>query len=118
MSRLGSRARAQGASVTAMGARAMECEERHLPACGLLYNPDVPTLLRIGPYRFFVYSADRDEPPHVHVEREGNVGKFWLDPVRLESSGGFSRNELRRIGEHVARNQEELLRGWHEFFGG
>jgi hypothetical protein len=28
----------------------------------------MPTVLRSGPYRFFFYSADRGEPPHVHVE--------------------------------------------------
>jgi len=77
----------------------------------------VPTLLRVGPYRFFIYSGDRDELPHVHVEREGNVAKFWLDPIRLETSGGFSRNELRRIGQHVLENRDALLRGWNEFFG-
>lgn len=55
----------------------------------------LPTVLRLGPYRFFAYSADRDEPPHVHVEREGSGGKFWLEPVRLESSRGFGRVELR-----------------------
>ena len=77
----------------------------------------MPTLLRVGPYRFFIYSGDRDEPPHVHVEREGDVAKFWLDPIRLESSGGFSRNELRRIGQHVQDNRDVLLRGWNEFFG-
>ena len=77
----------------------------------------MPTLLRVGPYRLFIYSADRDEAPHVHVEREGNVAKFWLDPIRLENSGGFSRNELRRIGQHVLENRNALLRGWNEFFG-
>ncbi|MBZ5579241.1 MAG: DUF4160 domain-containing protein [Acidobacteriia bacterium] len=46
----------------------------------------MPTVLRSGPYRFFFYSADRDEPPHVHGEREDSAAKFWLSPVRLSSS--------------------------------
>ena len=29
------------------------------------------------------------QPPHVHVQREHRVGKFWLDPVRLERRGRF-----------------------------
>jgi hypothetical protein len=45
--------------------------------------------MRIGPYRLFFYSSDRDEPPHVHVEREHNVVKFWLEPVRLHHAVGF-----------------------------
>ena len=57
----------------------------------------MPTLLRVGPYRFFFYSGDRTEPPHVHVERENDRAKFWLDPVRLQESGGFGRSEIRRI---------------------
>ena len=55
----------------------------------------MPTVLRSGPYRLFFYSADRDEPPHVHVERDAQIAKFWLKPVRLEDSGGFKRVELR-----------------------
>ncbi len=41
-----------------------------------------------GPYRFFYYAGDRDEPQHIHVERDDRIAKFWLDPVRLQSSGG------------------------------
>ena len=29
----------------------------------------MPTVLRSGAYRFFFYSADREEPAHVHVAR-------------------------------------------------
>jgi Domain of unknown function (DUF4160) len=57
----------------------------------------MPTALRTGPYRFFFYAGDRDEPAHVHVERDNNRAKFWLDPVRLEKRTGFRRTELRRI---------------------
>lgn len=78
----------------------------------------MPTILRSGPYRFFFYSGDRTEPPHVHVERENDRAKFWLDPVRFQESGGFGRSEIRRIEEIVSMNQQELLRRWHEFFAG
>jgi Domain of unknown function (DUF4160) len=57
----------------------------------------MPTVLRVGPYRFFFYSADRGEPRHVHAERESNRAKFWIDPVRLAESGGFGRAEIRRL---------------------
>ena len=76
----------------------------------------MPTILRIGPYRFFFYANDRDEPPHVHVERENNKAKFWIVPVRLERSGGFGRHEINRIKKMVEDNQEVLLRGWNECF--
>jgi hypothetical protein len=49
----------------------------------------MPTVLRVGPYRFFFYSGDGGEPPHIHVEHDDHVAKLWLDPVRLARSGGF-----------------------------
>jgi len=52
----------------------------------------------------FFYSADRDEPSHVHVEREDAEAKFWLDPVHLDRSRGFSRTELGRIEKTVTEN--------------
>ena len=76
----------------------------------------VPTVLRVGPYRFFFFSGDRLEPPHVHVEREKVRAKVWLGPVRLQEGGGFRRNELARILELVRANEAQLLRAWDEHF--
>lgn len=76
----------------------------------------MPTVLRIGPYRFFFYAGDRDEPPHIHVEREEKLAKFWLDPVRLQSSGGFTRNEIIRIQRIVDEYQIQLIEAWNAYF--
>lgn len=76
----------------------------------------MPTVLIIGPYRFFFVSIDYSEPPHVHVRRERHVAKFWLDPVALQNAGGFNRTELGKITDLVNRNQVLLLERWHEFF--
>ena len=74
-------------------------------------------MLRDGPYRCFFYAGDREEPPpHVHVERDFNVAKFWLDPVRLSGSGGFRSAELGRIQKLIEDHREDLLRSWNEFF--
>lgn len=78
----------------------------------------MPTVLRVGPYRFFFYASDRDEPRHVHVEREDSVAKFWLDPVRLQSSGGLSRVEIGRIEKLVTKQRTKLMKAWDEYFGG
>ena len=78
----------------------------------------MPTVLRHGPYRFFFYASDRDEPCHIHVERDDNVAKFWLDPVRLQSSGGFSRVEIGQIEGVVAHHRQSLLEAWNEYFRG
>lgn len=76
----------------------------------------MPTVLRNGPYRFFFYAGDRDEPEHVHVERDNQIAKFWLDPVRLQRSGGFSSSEINRIQKLVEENREDLIRSWNEYF--
>jgi len=76
----------------------------------------MPTVLRTGPYRFYFYAGDRDEPEHVHVERDENVAKFWLDPIRLQRSGGFSSSEINRIQKLVEDNREDLIGSWNEYF--
>ena len=78
----------------------------------------MPTVLRVGPFRFFFYAGDGGEPPHVHVERDECEAKLWLDPVRLERSRGFRSKEINRIHEFVEEYREQLLEGWNEFFHG
>lgn len=77
----------------------------------------MPTVLRVGPYRFFFYSGDGGEPPHIHVERDQHVAKVWLDPVRLARSGGFRAAELRGVTDLVTQHQGPLLEAWHDHFG-
>jgi hypothetical protein len=78
----------------------------------------MPTVLRLGPYRFFFYAGDRDEPPHVHVERDDKIAKFWLDPIRLQRSGGFFRTEVSQIQKLVSNHQPVLLEQWDAYFRG
>ena len=77
----------------------------------------MPTVIREGPYRFFFVSLDREEPPHIHVRRENNVAKFWLDPIALQRTGGFSRAELTTIAQLVAEHRDLFLERWYDFFG-
>lgn len=77
----------------------------------------MPTVLRVGPYRFFFYSSDAGEPPHVHVEREERRAKLWLTPVRVANAGRMTEIELRRVRKLVEWYRAGLLRSWHEFFG-
>ncbi len=78
----------------------------------------MPTVLRVGSYRFFFYAGDKDEPEHVHVERGDSVAKIWLEPIRLENSGHFSRAELRVVLQTVRKHRETLLKAWHDYFEG
>jgi hypothetical protein len=78
----------------------------------------MPTVLRVGSFRFFFYAGDGAEPPHIHVEHDDSEAKFWLDPIRLERSRGFSRKEISRVRGLVEQHQAELLESWNEFFIG
>ena len=77
----------------------------------------MPTVLMMGPYRFFFYASDGDEPVHIHVERDTNIAKFWLDPVRLQSSGGFRRTEIARILGIIKEYETDIVENWDEYFG-
>ena len=54
---------------------------------------------------------------HVHVEAEDNIAKIWLDPIRLQNSGGFSRSEISRIIKIIKEHQTELMEAWNGYFG-
>ena len=78
----------------------------------------MPTSLRIGPYRFYFYSYDCDEPRHMHVDRENSSAKFWLDPdVSLATNYGFNRKELRDIERITRQNLKRLRDEWDDFCG-
>ncbi len=57
----------------------------------------MPTVLRSGLYRFYFYSHETNEPPHIHVDRDDGLAKFWLQPVGLARNLGFTAKELRRL---------------------
>ena len=78
--------------------------------------PRMPTVLRSGPYRFYFYSHEPNEPPHIHVDRDDSSAKFWLDTVQLAANFGFRAHELREIQLLVTEHRTQLLETWNEFF--
>ena len=77
----------------------------------------MPTTFIEG-YRFRFYSSDLNEPPHMHVIREQNVTKIWLNTLEVEYNRGYNRTELNRIVRLTKENQRRLLEAWHEHFSG
>jgi len=78
----------------------------------------MPTVKNIpGPYRFFFYSFDCNEPKHIHVQREKSICKFWLEPVSLSKNHGFSPKELNSIRQMIKSNRSKFLEAWHEHCG-
>lgn len=77
----------------------------------------MPTILRIGPYRFHFYSREPNEPPHIHIERDDLEAKFWLEPVSLARNYGFSAKELNELARLVEVHRVELWERWTKFHG-
>lgn len=77
----------------------------------------VPTVWRTGPYRVYFYSHEPNEAPHVHVDRDNQSAKFWLEPVRLAFNMGFNPTELRRIQGLLMDNETLLVEAWNDRFG-
>jgi hypothetical protein len=77
----------------------------------------MPTILVIEGFRFYFYSNEGTEPAHVHVEKGDGTAKYWLQPVELVNSDGFTRAELRRAREIVEQNAADFIERWNEHFG-
>ena len=78
----------------------------------------MPTIKDIpGPYRFFFYSFDCNEPMHVHARRERSVCKFWLEPIALAHNHGFSARELSRIRAIIQEEVTKIQEAWLEHCG-
>ena len=77
----------------------------------------MPTVLRVGRYRFFFFSNENNEPPHIHVKAESDQAKFWLDFIRLATNHGFKGHELNEIEKIIQEHKSELLEAWNEHFG-
>ena len=75
----------------------------------------MPTIFIEG-YKFRFYSSDINEPPHVHVIRDNNVAKIWLQPVVVEYNHGYNQPTLNRILKLTRQNQDKLLEAWNDHF--
>jgi len=75
----------------------------------------MPTVLRIGRYRFHFYSNEGSEPPHVHVRAGNGECKFWLDPVLLAANRGLPGHNLREVERIIYQYQSYLLEKYREF---
>ena len=78
----------------------------------------MPTLLQAEGFRFFFYSNERHEPPHVHVEKGDGEAKVWLQPVQIAYSHRLTPAELRRVRELTFTHQAVFVERWNEHFRG
>ena len=74
-------------------------------------------MLRLHGYRFYFYSHEPNEPPHIHVDRGGLSVKFWLQTVAVARNLGYSAHELSELHRLVRMHRDALLEAWHGHFG-
>lgn len=77
-----------------------------------------PTILRVGPYRFFFFSRE-EARLHVHVISADGEAKFWLDPtLELAKSYNLSERDLRRVRELILEHEDDIRDAWNRHFAG
>ncbi len=77
----------------------------------------MPTVLRIGAFRFYFFSHEPNEPPHIHVDRGEATMKVWLEPLEIAKSRGFRAHEIGGIVAMVQEHRARFLEAWNEHFG-
>lgn len=76
----------------------------------------MPTILRNLGFRFFFYSNENNEPPHIHIEKGDATAKIWLQPIEIENNYGFSSREINQILKIINDNQLNFIQSWHDYF--
>ncbi len=73
-------------------------------------------MLNKNGFRLFFYSNEHNEPIHIHVEKSGNLAKFWLKPIKLAKNEGFNTQEIKNIIEVIFENQILIEEKGNEHF--
>lgn len=76
----------------------------------------MPRILKLGKYRFFFFSREAGEPIHIHVASGDDYAKFWLDPVKLARSIGYSAKEINEIRRLILENLDVFKEKWNAYF--
>jgi hypothetical protein len=76
----------------------------------------MPTVLRWNGYRFYFFSNEGDEPPHIHVDKADSTAKFWLNEIDLARRVGFSNREIGELSAKVREERDRFLEAWRDYF--
>jgi len=77
----------------------------------------MPTILRKNGYRFFFYSGEGNEPPHIHVIGKGGEMKLWLEPVKISRVYGYKSQEQKEVLKITLEHVKIFIEGWRKFHG-
>lgn len=77
----------------------------------------MPTILRINGFRFFFYSNEGNEPPHIHVVGHGGEMKIWLNPIEVSNIYGMNAKDQREVLKITQDNAKMFLDKWMVYHG-
>ena len=77
----------------------------------------MPTVLRLDGFRFYFYSHEPNEPPHIHIDKGDATMKVWLDSLEVAKNRGFRAHEIAGIVAMVKQHLAQFEEAWHEHFG-
>jgi len=77
----------------------------------------MPTVLKIGGYRFFFFSRE-EVRKHIHVQSQNGEAKFWLEPqIELAKNYKLSRKELNEVEKIIEEHYDDFIKSWEDHFG-
>ncbi len=68
----------------------------------------MPTLLIWHGYKFRFYALDVDEPPHVHIVKDGKSLKVWLQSLEIATNKGYNEREVGATARRRCRASRRL----------
>jgi hypothetical protein len=74
----------------------------------------MPAIFRWKGFRFFFFSNEGKEPPHVHVAKDSCEAKFWLKDCSLAYNDDFKHNDLKRLKKIIKEQRAFFLEKWYE----
>ena len=77
----------------------------------------MPTVLRLNGFRFYFFSHEPNEPPHIHIDKGDATMKVWLDSLEVAKSRGFRAHEIGGIVSMVEQHRARFQEAWDEHFG-
>ena len=77
----------------------------------------MPTILIKDGFRFFFYSREGNEPPHIHIIGKGGEMKVWLNNLSIAKIHSLSPKEQRIVLDIVEKNIEFFRNKWEAFHG-
>ncbi len=79
----------------------------------------MPTILLILGWRFFFYSNEGNEPPHIHCKKGDAEAKYWLDANAFEVVEAHAYNmapgDRRSVRRIIFTHFDYILEQWHAF---